>query len=119
MTELKQADEPVAWMWQHDETGRTGFVDPWQVENGWQANNPRCKLVYPLYTTPPAAQPAPCNLAADGVCEALECCKNLPPAQRQWVDLTDEDIDDIYQGAGKNDLLRAREVLAKFKEKNA
>lgn len=20
--------EPVGWMWQHDETGRTGFVDP-------------------------------------------------------------------------------------------
>ena len=39
--------------------------------------------------------------------------------KREWVDLTDEDIDDIYQGAGKNDLLRAREVLAKFKEKNA
>ena len=59
-TAIEQAEtapvqEPVAWMWQHDETGRTGFVDPWQVENGWQANNPRCKLVHPLYTRP---QPA-------------------------------------------------------------
>ena len=59
-TAIEQAEtapvqEPVAWMWQHDETGRTGFVDPWQVENGWQANNPRCKLVHP--STPVPSQP--------------------------------------------------------------
>jgi hypothetical protein len=47
----------------------------------------------PLYTTPPAAQ-------------------------RQWVGLTDDEIDDLYQGAGKNDLKRAREIEAKLKEKN-
>lgn len=47
--------EPVAWQWQHDETGRVGFVDLWQVEHGWQANNPRCKLVRPLYAHPPAS----------------------------------------------------------------
>jgi hypothetical protein len=43
--------EPVAWMWQHEETGRTGFVDAWQVEQGWQKNNPRNRIVGPLYTT--------------------------------------------------------------------
>jgi hypothetical protein len=47
----------------------------------------------PLYTTPPAAQ-------------------------RQWTGLTDDEIDDLYQGAGKNDLKRAREIEAKLKEKN-
>ena len=47
----------------------------------------------PLYTTPPAAQ-------------------------RTWVGLTDEEIDDIYQGAGKNDLKHARSIEAKLKEKN-
>ena len=45
------AGEPVWWMWQHDETGRTGFVDCWQVENGWQENNPRLRLVSRLYRT--------------------------------------------------------------------
>lgn len=40
------------------------------------------------------------------------------PAQRTWVELTDEELDDIYQGAGKNDLRRAREVIAAFKERN-
>jgi hypothetical protein len=41
-----------------------------------------------------------------------------PAAQRQWVGLTDDEIDDLYQGAGKNDLKRAREIEAKLKEKN-
>lgn len=45
--------EPVAWMWQHDETGRVGFVDVWQVECGkWEAGNPRLKLIAPLYRAP-------------------------------------------------------------------
>jgi hypothetical protein len=48
----------------------------------------------PLYTTPPAAQ-------------------------RQWTGLTDDEIDDLYQGAGKNDLKRARAIEAKLKQKNA
>ena len=40
-------------------------------------------------------------------------------AQRQWVGLTDDEIDDIYQGVGKNDLMLVREVEAKLREKNA
>jgi hypothetical protein len=39
--------------------------------------------------------------------------------KREWVGLTDDEIDDLYQGAGKNDLKRAREIEAKLKEKNA
>jgi hypothetical protein len=41
-----------------------------------------------------------------------------PAAQRQWTGLTDDEIDGLYQGAGKNDLKRAREIEAKLKEKN-
>lgn len=50
------AGEQVGWMWQHDETGRTGFVDCWQVENGWQDGNPRLRLISKLYTTPQPTQ---------------------------------------------------------------
>ena len=50
------AGEPVGWMWQHEETGRTGFVDCWQVENRWQENNLRLRLVSKLYTTPQPTQ---------------------------------------------------------------
>jgi hypothetical protein len=42
-----------------------------------------------------------------------------PAAQRQWVEPTDEEIDDIYQGAGSNDLKRARAIGTLYKEKNA
>jgi hypothetical protein len=40
------------------------------------------------------------------------------PQQRPWVGLTDEEIDIIYQGAGKHDLLNARAIEAKLKERN-
>ena len=55
--------EQVGWMWQHDETGRTGFVDCWQVENGWQEGNPRLRLISKLYTTPQPTQPQAVNQA--------------------------------------------------------
>lgn len=48
--------QPAAWLWQHEETGRSGFVDAWQVENGWQEANPRNKIIRPVYYHP---SPAP------------------------------------------------------------
>ena len=43
------------------------------------------------------------------------------PAQpsKPWVPLTDDEIDDIYMGAGKHDLIRAREIETKLREKNS
>jgi hypothetical protein len=38
--------------------------------------------------------------------------------KREWQGLTDDEIDMIYQGAGKHDLATAREIEAKLKEKN-
>jgi len=38
--------------------------------------------------------------------------------ERTWVSLTNEEIDDIYLGVGKNDLMLVREVEAKLREKN-
>ena len=38
--------------------------------------------------------------------------------KREFVGLTDEEVDDIYMGAGKHDLIRARKIEAKLKEKN-
>jgi hypothetical protein len=53
-----QAQEPAAWLFQHEETGLTECVDAQQVEWGFEKNNPRWQKVAPLYTTPPApAQP--------------------------------------------------------------
>jgi len=41
--------EPVAFMFQHSETGRITFVDAWQKENGWATANPRYKEVGALH----------------------------------------------------------------------
>ena len=46
----KPEPEPVAWMFQHDETGRTTCIDSWQVENGFEQLNPRLEKVCPLFT---------------------------------------------------------------------
>lgn len=59
LSALPAGGEPVAWMWQHEETGRVGFTDPWQVENGWQKANPRHKLIRPIYLSPTPEQAAP------------------------------------------------------------
>jgi len=50
-------------------------------------------------TTPPAAQPAPCNPAQDGVCDALGCQCDTPPAQPA-VPLTDEQITALVKKHG-------------------
>lgn len=50
--------------------------------------------------------------------ESPENACYIPPAQRTWAGLTDEEIDDIYQGVGKNELMLVREVEARLKEKN-
>jgi hypothetical protein len=45
--------EPVAWMFQHEETGRIMFVEAQQLEYGFEEGNPRLKKISPLYATPP------------------------------------------------------------------
>ena len=54
---LKALDkqEPVAWMFQHDETGRMNYVSNDGIHDPtmFLGMNPRYALVCPLYTTPP------------------------------------------------------------------
>ena len=60
--------EPVAWMFQHDETGRMNYVGNDGIHSPamFLEMNPRYALVCPLYTAPP---------------------------QRPWQGLTDEEIE--------------------------
>ena len=44
---------PVAWMFQHEETGQTVCIDAQQLGWGFEKGNPRLKKIAPLYTTPP------------------------------------------------------------------
>ena len=69
MTDLRQA-EPVAWMFQHDETGRMNYVsnDGRNTPDLFLKTNLRYALVCPLYAAPP---------------------------QRPWQGLTDEDWEKV------------------------
>ena len=49
--------EPVAWMFQHDETGRTTSIDKHQLDSGWELMNPRWRMVSPLFAHPPRREP--------------------------------------------------------------
>ena len=51
---LAQQREPVAWMWQHPETGMTGFVEhaPLNELAHWEHMNRPRKIITPLYTAP-------------------------------------------------------------------
>ena len=96
----KPVQEPVAWMFQHGETGRMSFVSNDGMNNPelFLAMNPRYALVCAL-VTPPAAQ-------------------------RTWVGLTDAELADMHatlmvklRGCYETkDLYRA--IEQRLKEKN-
>jgi hypothetical protein len=44
------AKEPTAFMYQHDETGRVGFLEAWGPIDHFKASNPRLRIVASLYT---------------------------------------------------------------------
>lgn len=63
--------EAVAFMWQHDETGRTGFVEAGFDRAHWEKHNPRLHIIGPLYRHPvqPAARMSEEQERAAMVCE--------------------------------------------------
>lgn len=52
-SEPEVSQEPIAVMWQHEETGNTGFVDMYQVENRFFKHNPGLKQVCFCYSSSP------------------------------------------------------------------
>ena len=92
---MKPEQEPVAWIFQHDETGHTMCVDERQIKWGFEKANSRWKKISPLYATPP---------------------------KREWVGLTDEELLQlsnkwrIIYGGHVDDF--AKEIETKLKEKN-
>jgi hypothetical protein len=89
--------EPVAWMYDWEAEGE--LVRNWVSQYYDEAHSPTmgCHNIRPLYTTPPAAQPA------------------------AWVGLTDEEVDEaarycVRTGQSVNSAIRA--IEAKLREKN-
>ena len=112
----KPEQEPVAWMFQHDETGRMNYVSNDGIHNPttFIEMNPRYALVCPLYTAPPQQQAEPVAWAVqacskmwrgefaeiDAKAEAKRIggtCVAYPlyTAQREWQSLTDEDWEKV------------------------
>jgi hypothetical protein len=86
--------EPVAWMFQHEETGRMNYVsnDGYNATGHFLEMNPRYALVCALYTHPP---------------------------RREWQGLTDEEIEDCWDGyLSDYQLQMIRTIEDKLKEKN-
>lgn len=48
--ETAEVGEPVAWLLQYAETGRTTFADTQQIEWGFERSNPRWQKIGPVYT---------------------------------------------------------------------
>jgi hypothetical protein len=92
-----ESQKPVAWMFQHDETGRMNYVSNDGTHNPtmFLEMNPRYALVCPLYTTPP---------------------------QRTWVGLTEAEridiIDEEITAQSIEHFALAQAIEAKLKEKN-
>lgn len=72
--------EPVAFMWQHDETGRCGFVEAHFDRAHWQEHNPRLAIVSPLYTSSMVGE-----LRAKTDAPMMECKKALTEADGDMV----------------------------------
>lgn len=86
----EQRQEPVAWIFQHDETGHTMCVDERQIKWGFEKANSRWKKISPLYDT--------------------------PQKRKEWVGLTDDERRECTQSPFADDNFRT--IEAKLKEKN-
>ena len=111
--------EPVAWMFQHEETGRMNYVSNDGIHDPtmFLGMNPRYALVYPLYTTPPQPkepEQEPIGYVNEGETDRLIAQKqetieglnrdyDLLFAEHQlllkkeWIELTDEEILEVWK----------------------
>jgi hypothetical protein len=86
--------EPIGYLFQHEETGLTTIVDVQQVEWGFEKNNPRHQKIGLVYTTPPATQRKPLTL------DELKALWNSQADQmNQWDELGIDEIVAFAQAA--------------------
>jgi hypothetical protein len=120
-TRLAQPEsEPVAWLFQHEETGLTDCIDTQQVEWGFEKNNPRWQKIAPLYTAPPQRVYCSCGdgiVPDDGaLCGTCVSLKKM----REWQGLTDEEKQTAYAMFSTMSAIGfVQAIEAKLKEKNS
>ena len=89
-----ESQEPVAWMFQHNETGRMNYVsnDGIHNPNMFLEMNPRYALVCPLYTHPP--QRTWVGLTGEMLLKAAQ--SSLSPEQYDHFEAMSKYQPDIY-----------------------
>ena len=103
--------EVVAHMWQHEETGRIGFVDRWQFENGFAVGNPRLRIIAHLVRLSSADK---IIAGKDAEIEQLRAevermRKDLTDANNQCL-LKDRKIDHITKAGEESDAVIERQA---------
>jgi hypothetical protein len=96
---LQHAGQPIAWMFQHEDTGRTTSVALGEAE-GFAELNPRWQKVCPLYATPQPAVPEGYMLVS------VDDIKRLKFYLEPYDDIKPRDW-----GTDKQNLRRAHELL--------
>jgi hypothetical protein len=79
-----------------------------QAKQSYEYNKAHGNTVRIVYTTPPAPQPVPVKTYSDG--------KPWPVAPKPWVNLTDEEMEDLWAIHSGLPLYRA--IEQRLKEKN-
>jgi hypothetical protein len=83
--------EPVAWMFQHDETGRMNYVSNDGVHNPtmFLEMNPRYALVCPLYAhSPQRTEPVGDDIASIIACRDMLDAQPVPPQRTEQEPVT-------------------------------
>jgi hypothetical protein len=118
--------EPVAWVYQHKDTGLTMCVLVQQVESGFEKNNPRWQKSTPLYTAPPQREWCQCKDAPNDCTYEKNCrVPQIDAAFKriEWQGLTDDEITrlrHLYDPTAHWSLVAfAHAIEAKLKEKNS
>ena len=86
--------EPVAWMWQHEETGMTGFIEACDEETRkrWEHMNRPRKIVVPLYASSyamgvaDAARVVGKGTGNNALYEAIRALSSPPSVTEEWTE---------------------------------
>jgi hypothetical protein len=84
-----EAVEVVAHMYQHDETGRIGFVDQQQVDWGFEKNNPRLQLCGELMTVAQHNRIVAAMATPSPDAELVELLRGVIDLAGYWINRTD------------------------------
>jgi len=85
--------EPIGYLFQHEETGLTQVVEVQQVEWGFEKNNPRWKKISPVYSAP-VSSPSP---RAQALEEAAKIAFDVSENGHYYGEASVDSTSSIYQ----------------------